>query len=143
MILGLLRLAAVALLAAGCYRSTPPAAPGPEPVQPIYYQSQATYAHARFQSARQVSDERSLIAQAIAKLGNFADDMCACTDKTCADQVSQEMTRWSTEMSKEYSNSEDFRPTEEEMEEAQQVTERLSKCMMTAMGYGNPSPPTP
>ena len=132
------------ILAAGCFRSSPPpaapASPAASPARLAYHEPQATYAHARFRSTRQAPGERSVIAEAIDRLGEFADDMCACTDRTCADRVSQDMTRWSMELSKTH---EDLRPTEDEMEEASLVTERLSKCMMTSMGYGNPTTPPP
>ena len=89
---------------------------------------------------RQAPPERSAIGEAIAKLEELTDDMCACTDRTCADTVTQEMTRWSTEMAKDHA---DLKPTAEEIEEATRISERLSKCMMAAMGYGAPSTPPP
>jgi hypothetical protein len=131
----------VSLLAAGCFRSVPPPVePVVEPSLPSYHEPQGTYAHARFHGTRQAPGARSLIAEALDKLGQFTDDMCACTDRTCADRVSQDMTRWSTELS---ATHEELKPTEEEMEEAKRVTERLSTCMMTAMGYGAPPAPPP
>jgi hypothetical protein len=140
MLLGMKRWTALlllAVLAAGCYRSAPQSAP--EPPRPVYQEPQAPVA--RVHRSQPVADDRSTIAVAIEKLGEFADDMCACTDRTCADTVSLEMTRWSAEMSKDH---EDLKPTPEEMEEATRVTERLSKCMVTAMGYGATSgSPTP
>ena len=138
MLSGMKRWIAVALLAAGCYRSSPPPPP-PEAPRPAGEEPRASFARPR--PARPPVQERSTIADAIARLGEFADDMCACKDRACADQVSQDMTRWSTEMSRDH---DELKPTEEEMEEATKVTERLSKCMVTAMGLGAPtSPPTP
>jgi hypothetical protein len=131
------RWVAAALLAAGCYRSSPQ--PAPEPPRPIYQEPQPSSARSR--PVRPVAEDRSMIAVAIEKLGEFADDMCACKDRACADTVSQDMTRWSTELSKDH---EDLKPTPEEMEEATRVSERLSKCMVAAMSYGTPTaPPTP
>lgn len=131
-------LPAAALPAAGCYRSSPP--PTPEPPRPVAQEPQST--HAGFRAWRPTApDERSTIADAIEKLGQFADDMCACTDKTCADTVTQDMTRWSAEMAKD---RDELKPTPEEMEQATRAAERLSKCMMTAMSAGSsPSMPTP
>ncbi len=142
MILGMQRwitIAAVVLVGA-CYRSAPPpASPAPPaPASPVDQERQASYAHARFSFTQPAREERSVIAAALARLGEFTDEMCACPDRACADAVSQEMTRWSTELSKDHV---ELKPTDEEMEEAKQITERLSKCMMTAMGYGNPPPP--
>ncbi len=144
MLVGVKRWIALALLAAGCYRSAPPpaapAAPAAEPSRPAYYEARATYAHARFHSMRQAPGPRSVIAEAIEKLGEFADDICACTDRTCADRVSQELTQWSMDLQRDHA---DLKPSEEEMEEASHVTERLSKCMMAAMSYSPPPPPPP
>jgi hypothetical protein len=127
-----------AALAAGCYRSSPP--PAPEPPRPVAQEPQST--HAGFRAWRPAApDERSTIADAIEKLGQFADDMCACTDKTCVDTVTQELTRWSAEMSKTAPNP---NPSPEEMELATRAAERLGKCMTTAMSAGSsPAMPTP
>jgi len=138
MLVGMKRWIAAALLAAGCYRSSPPAE-APEPPRPVVQEPQASFARSR--PARPPATERSMIAEAIQKLGEFADDMCACKDRTCADGVSQAMTRWSTELAKDH---DDMTPTAEEMEEATRVTERLSKCMVAAMSFAPASaPPAP
>jgi hypothetical protein len=134
MLVGMKRWIAAAALAAGCYRSSPPPE-SPEPPRPAIQEPEAS--RPRFRPVRRPAHERSLIADALVKLGEFADDMCACTDRTCADTVSQEMTRWSADLAKD---TEDFKPTPEEMEEATRVTERLSQCMVTAMGYGAGGP---
>ena len=142
MTFALRRWIAAAVLACGCYRSSPPPAPpAPAPdevARPAYLDRQASYAHARSRSPQPAREERSVIGQAIARLGEFTDEMCACADRTCADAVSQEMTRWSNELSRDHT---DLKPTDEEMAEVKLVSERLSTCMMTAMGYGNPPPP--
>ncbi len=133
-----------AVLAGGCYRSSPPPTPPApasapdEPASLAYQDRQASYAHARSRPPQPAHEERSVIGQAIARLDEFTDEMCACADRTCADAVSQAMTRWSNELSRDHV---DLRPTDEELEEVKLVSERLSKCMMTAMGYGNPPPP--
>jgi hypothetical protein len=141
-IIGMKRWIAAALVVAGfvagCYRSTPPPEE-PAPPRPMFQEPQPS--SASFRSTRPPPPARSLISEAIAKLAEFADDMCACTDKPCADAVQSEMTRWSTEISQ---RKEDYdKPTEEEVEEVTKVSQRLSTCTMTAMGYGSPPPPTP
>jgi hypothetical protein len=130
---GAWRWLALALIVAGCYRNAPPAEPVPAPSRPSTSEVQSSYAHVRIRSTAQAPQERSLIGDLLVQLDGFAEDMCACSDKACADAVSQEMTRWSTEITKEHS---DLKPTDEEMQEATKVTEKLSKCMMQAMGYG-------
>ena len=138
MLAGMKRWIVVALVGAGCYRASPPPA-SPDPPRPVAEAPQAS--QARPHTGRPLVQERSMIADAIAKLGEFADDMCACADRTCADQVQQDMTRWTQGMAQDH---DELKPTAEEMEEATRVTERLSRCMVTAMGYGAPTtPPTP
>jgi hypothetical protein len=119
------------VLAGGCYRSSPPPAP-------VHQDRQASYAHARSRSTQPAREERGVIGEAIARLGELTDQMCTCADRTCADTVSQEMTRWSNEVARDYA---DLKPTDEEMEEVKRVAERLSRCMTTAMSYGHPPPP--
>ena len=134
--------AACCALAAGCYRgsSSPPEAP--EPARPIAREPEpAAPRWPRLARRSEPEPERSIMAQAIEKLTEMTDAMCACTDRTCADAVMQEITRWSTEMGKDFQAQ---KPTDEETREATAIAERLSRCMMKAMG-GSPqgSPPTP
>ena len=35
-------------------------------------------------------------SDAVAKMSDFKDKMCACKDKACVDQVSSDMARWSS-----------------------------------------------
>lgn len=137
---GAWRWLALALVVAGCYRNAPPAEPVPAPSRPSTSEVQSSYAHVRIRSTAQAPQERSVIGDLIEQLDRFAEDMCACSDKTCADTVTQEMTRWSTEITTQYP---DLKPTDDEMQEATKVTEKLSKCMMQAMGYGSGSGGTP
>lgn len=137
------RLALLALLAlaAGCYRGSSPPAEAPEPARPIAREPEPAEPPRRPRPARSPEPEPSFMAQAIEKLTEMTDAMCACTDQTCADAVVQEMRRWSTEMGKDFGAQ---TPTAEETREATAITERLSRCMMKAMG-GSPQglAPTP
>lgn len=138
MLTGMQRWIAAALVAAGCYRSSPPPPPPPtERPRPAYEEPPPP--SARYRPPRPATPARSAIGEALVKLNELTNDMCACTDRTCADAVQQELTRWSEEMSKDRDAYE--KPTEEELEEATRVTQRLSSCMMTAMGHGPPPPP--
>jgi hypothetical protein len=38
--------------------------------------------------------------EAIAKVERFATEMCACQDKTCAERIQEDFTRWGTDMAK-------------------------------------------
>ena len=74
------------------------------------------------------------MAEAKAKMNEFADKMCACKDTKCAQGVSDEMTKWSTEMSK--TASKDEKPSEADMKDMEATTKKLTDCMQKAMGAG-------
>lgn len=76
-------------------------------------------------------------AAAIAKLTEFKDAMCKCSDKACAEKVQADMQKWAAEMS---SKKESAKPSEADMQKSQAVTEELTKCTMKAMGVGAEAP---
>ncbi|HSD87620.1 MAG TPA: hypothetical protein VLB44_08895 [Kofleriaceae bacterium] len=78
-------------------------------------------------------------AAAMRKMHEFADKMCACKDPKCAQDVSDEMVKWSQEMSKQM--KEPPKLSDAEMKEATELGERMGKCMQTAMGAGMPELP--
>ena len=71
---------------------------------------------------------------AMKKMHEFADKMCACKDTTCAQAVSDEMTKWGQEMAQ--SMEEPPVMTEEDTKEATEIGERMGKCMQAAFGAG-------
>ncbi|HEU4733699.1 MAG TPA: hypothetical protein VFT22_37655, partial [Kofleriaceae bacterium] len=66
---------------------------------------------------------------AIAKMSELKDKMCACKDKACADQVAQEMTRWGTE----HKAGEASKLSEEDQKKLVALTEDMTKCMTKLM----------
>jgi hypothetical protein len=135
---GTLRWLAAALLAlaAGCYRGSPPPE-NPEPARPIAREPEAP---PRSRPIRPPEPERGPMAEALAKLTELTDEMCACTDQTCANGVMQELNRWSSSNARELQEQ---KPTDEETKEATAVAERLTKCMMSTMNGPAPSPASP
>lgn len=75
------------------------------------------------------------MAEAKAKMNEFADKMCACKDTKCAQGVSDDMTKWSTEMSK--TASKDEKPSDADMKDMEATTKKLTDCMQKAMGAGD------
>lgn len=78
--------------------------------------------------------ERTMTA--LAKMTEFADKMCACHDTTCAQKVSDEMTKWAQEQATKQTR----RPpkmSEQMTKRFTELGERLGKCMQQAM-----TPPT-
>ncbi|HET7501078.1 MAG TPA: hypothetical protein VFK02_08750, partial [Kofleriaceae bacterium] len=74
--------------------------------------------------------------EALARMTEFKDRMCACKDKACTDQVTQEMTRWASE----HKAGEAGKPSEEEQKKVAALTADITKCMtkyMTAPGAGS------
>ncbi|HEY1547810.1 MAG TPA: hypothetical protein VGG28_08320 [Kofleriaceae bacterium] len=72
---------------------------------------------------------------AMAKMGEFKDEMCKCSDTKCAQKVSDEMSVWAQKMAK--SNREPPRMSEEDTKRATVLGEEMGKCMQKAMGAGN------
>jgi hypothetical protein len=72
-------------------------------------------------------------ADALRKLDQSADQMCACKDKACADKVNDEMTRWATQMAKDEPDLTTTKPDADDMKHAEETVKRYSDCMMKAM----------
>jgi hypothetical protein len=80
--------------------------------------------------------------EAMAKMGEFKDKMCACKDKKCADGVQDEMNKWSAESAKNAGDKPE-KPDEKTMKEMQDVGTKYGECMAKAMGGGETPPPPP
>jgi hypothetical protein len=85
----------------------------------------------------------SSASEAMAKMQEFSDKMCACKEAKCAQDVSDEMTKWAQEMAKE--EEEPPKMSEEDMKKATEIGQRMGECMMKAMGGDLPQqdPPPP
>lgn len=75
------------------------------------------------------------VERIMAKMREFKDAMCACTDPGCAQRVSDEMTKWSME------KRDQSPPTlrEEDAKEAAAIGEEMGHCMQVAMGASDSS----
>ena len=80
-------------------------------------------------------------AAALAKMSQFADDMCRCADRACADLVTQQMSQWGQEMAK--SAAEQPKMSEPDMKQMTAVAERLTRCMTKLFSNGPGSSSTP
>ncbi len=72
--------------------------------------------------------------EAMAKMTEFKDEMCKCKDAKCAQDVSDKMTKWSQEQSK--NAKEPPKMNEADTKKAQEIGEQMGKCMQTAMSGG-------
>jgi hypothetical protein len=122
------KLIALALVLASCAGSNPPPA---EP-QPAPAASTAAPAPAP-PPPRSKSDE------ALAKMAEFTDEMCACKDSPCAQRVADHMTKWAQEQMS--GTSEPPKMTDEQTQRATKIGEQLGTCMQTAMGAAPASSP--
>jgi len=78
--------------------------------------------------------ERLTMEKAMKAMGEFKDKMCACKDTKCVQAVSDEMTKWSQDMTKD--NQEPPKFTDEDTKRATAIGEQMGKCMQAAMGTG-------
>ena len=77
--------------------------------------------------------------EAMAKMGEFKDKMCKCSDKACADGVQAEMTKWSSDMAGKAKKDE--KVDEATMKKMTELGEEYGKCMAKAMGAGGDEKP--
>src|SRR5665647_769315 len=71
--------------------------------------------------------------EAMAKMSEFADDMCKCKDKACADKVQEGMTKWSTDMAAKGGAKKDEKPDEASMKKMTEIGQKYAECMTKAM----------
>jgi hypothetical protein len=70
-------------------------------------------------------------SDAMAKMNEFADKMCACKDTHCAQGVSDEMTKWAQDMAK--NEQEPPKMSDEDQKKAVEIGTRMGDCMQNAM----------
>jgi len=68
----------------------------------------------------------------------FTKQMCACADKSCAEQLNTTMTAWGTEMAKRADKEQ--KPTVEEQKQLADIVTRYADCMTKVMINGAPPP---
>ena len=69
--------------------------------------------------------------EAMAKMSEFKDEMCKCKDAKCAQDVSDKMTKWGQEQSK--NQKEPPKMNEADTKKAQEIGTRMGECMQKAM----------
>lgn len=77
--------------------------------------------------------------QGLAALLRFRDQFCACTDANCATRVSDDMTKWSQEATKQWGEDQNHAKfTEEQTKEMSRVAQQMAECMSKAMTAKSP-----
>lgn len=77
-------------------------------------------------------------ADAMAKMSELKDKMCACKDPECAKKVSDEMTAWSQKQAQ--TQKEPAKMSEADQKKATEIGTQLGECMQKAMAAGTPPP---
>src|SRR6476661_6195997 len=67
---------------------------------------------------------------AINKMGEFKDRMCACKDKACVDKVNEDMNKWGSEQK---GGEGDTKVSEDDAKKMASISEEMSKCMTKVM----------
>lgn len=81
---------------------------------------------------------RAQAGRALEAMERFRDQLCACKDPACVQRVSDEMTRWSQEMSRTQRNPPKM--SDQDVERATAIGEKMGQCMQAAMGAGGTTP---
>jgi len=71
------------------------------------------------------------VAEAMATMSRFKDEMCACKDTSCAQKVSDEMAKWSQAQAKR--TTPPPKMTDEAVKRATELGEAMGTCMQRAM----------
>jgi hypothetical protein len=88
------------------------------------------------QQAEQLAQVRSNFGEALDKMQAFTDRMCQCKDAKCANEVSDAITKWAEEMSKQF--KEPPKMSEADQKRASDIGERMGKCMQEAIAASAP-----
>jgi hypothetical protein len=72
--------------------------------------------------------------EAMAKYTEFRDEMCKCKDAKCAQDVSDKMTKWGQEQSK--NQKEPPKMNEADTKKFADIGKEMGDCMQKAMGAG-------
>ena len=71
--------------------------------------------------------------EAMAKMSEFKDKMCACKDAKCAQGVQEEMTKWSQDMAKNAGDKKPEAMSEEDTKKYSEATTQMAECAQKAM----------
>lgn len=108
---------------------------GSQPPQPVANRAPPPPADA---AAPAPPKPRSETDRMMAKMGEFRDAFCKCSDTPCAQRVSDEMSRWAQQQEK---HDEAPKMSEADMQQATEISQQMSACMMKAMqGSGSGGP---
>lgn len=74
------------------------------------------------------------LAEAMKKMRDYKEKMCSCADAACAQDVAEDMTRWSQAMAKDQKRP--AKATEDDTKQMAEITKAMTDCMTRAMSGG-------
>jgi hypothetical protein len=78
--------------------------------------------------------KKSGAGEAMAKMSEMTDKMCACKDKACSDKVQEDMAKWTAEQAKNATGDKAAKVSDDDMKKMAEVSKKYGDCMMKAMG---------
>ena len=67
------------------------------------------------------------VEKAMHQYESWSDTVCACKDKACSDAVMQDLTKWSTELARQWENPP--RLSGDQMAHASEIGKRMTDCL--------------
>lgn len=95
---------------------------------------ECTYKHLTQEQADKLAEvlpSGASTREAIAKMTELKDKMCACQDAACAQRVSDEMTQWGQQMVRDQRDPPKM--SEDDIKKASEIGEQMGRCMQKAM----------
>lgn len=74
------------------------------------------------------------VDEAVRKMDGFAEAMCDCRDRACAERVTNEMTQYGEVMAKRYEGKPEPKVTADQKRRMEEAVKRLMECTTRAMG---------
>jgi hypothetical protein len=92
------------------------------------------HANAKLLECTQAAMGGNDVDEAITKMTGFADEMCACKDKLCADIVMASMTKYGETMARKYEGKPQPDISDAQKQRMEDPMKRLTECSVKAMG---------
>lgn len=149
-------LVAVSLLIGGCRRSPEvvgePIVPGPEIfVLDVDADAGAEAPSGEAEPREDGAEPKAANAEAanadaeeaVQQMGTFAEAMCACRDKACAERLSEAMTAYANTLEKKYEGRPQPVISADQQARMQASVQRLTECVSQAFEESSPNQSTP
>lgn len=79
--------------------------------------------------------------QAVSEMESLKDRMCACSDKACADKVSDDYKEWRKSMKEKFTKEDDKNASEEQTRRAKDADKAFHECRSKLKDSGDKADP--